>query len=147
MAKIWKISLLPHKYSHIFHSCHIYNRVITHFSHVYNPHYKAQRIVYFRTFLTKKFAYFRTFVYFRTRNQILLLWQEHLGENYTTGFLNRSKIYPIEEKSSGYNTHASLDAFCEKYSNIINKRYLIYTKDFKKDKETILLPVYMTPFI
>lgn len=109
--------------------------------------FPTKKFAYFRTFPTKKIAYFRTFIYFRTRNQTLLLWQENSDVNYMTDFLNRSKIHPIEVKSSGYNTHASLDAFCEKYSNIINKRYLIYTKDFKKDKETILLPVYMTPFI
>ena len=76
-------------------------------------------------------------------------WAKDATHNYEIDFLmsRGSKIYPIEVKSSGYNTHASLDAFCEKYSSIIDKRYLIYTKDFKKDKETILLPVYMTPFI
>ena len=26
-------------------------------------------------------------------------------------------------------------------------KYLIYTKDFAKDKDTLLLPAYMTPFI
>ena len=76
-------------------------------------------------------------------------WAKDATHNYEIDFLmsRGSKIYPIEVKSSGYNTHASLDAFCEKYSHIIDRRYLIYTKDFKKDKETILLPVYMTPFI
>lgn len=45
------------------------------------------------------------------------------------------------------NAHASLDAFCNKFSNIVDKRYLIYTKDLKKDGQTLLLPVYMTPFL
>lgn len=58
-----------------------------------------------------------------------------------------TKLHPIEVKSSGYNAHASLDAFCRKFSNIVDKRYLIYTKDLKKDAETLLLPAYMTPFI
>jgi hypothetical protein len=53
----------------------------------------------------------------------------------------------IEVKSSGYNTHKSLDVFCEKYAHIVECRYLIYTKDLKTDKGTILLPVYMTPFL
>lgn len=53
----------------------------------------------------------------------------------------------IEVKFSGYNTHKSLDVFCEKYSHIVERRYLIYTKDLKTDKGTILLPVYMTPFL
>ena len=76
-------------------------------------------------------------------------WPKDATHNYEIDFLlsRGSKLHPIEVKSSGYNTHASLDAFCEKFSHIIDKRYLIYTKDYRKDKETILLPVYMTPFI
>ena len=58
-----------------------------------------------------------------------------------------NKLCPIEVKSSGYKTHASLDAFCQKYSDRISQRYLIYTKDLQKDEQTILLPVYMTPFV
>ncbi len=58
-----------------------------------------------------------------------------------------NKLCPIEVKSSGYKTHASLDAFCQKYSDRISQRYLIYTKDLQKDEETIFLPVYMTPFV
>lgn len=41
----------------------------------------------------------------------------------------------------------NLGNFCEKYSHIIEKRYLIYTKDLSKDRETLLLPVYLTQFI
>ena len=41
-----------------------------------------------------------------------------------------NKICPIEVKSSGYKTHASLDAFRAKYSARIKNSYLIYTKDF-----------------
>ena len=76
-------------------------------------------------------------------------WPKDATHNYEIDFLlsRGSKLHPIEVKSSGYNTHASLDAFCEKFSHIIDKRYLIYTKDYRKDKETILLPVYMTSFI
>ena len=76
-------------------------------------------------------------------------WAKDDTHNYEIDFLlsRGSKLYPIEVKSSGYNTHTSLDAFCQKYSNIIDRRYLIYTKDLKKDAETILLPVYMTPFL
>ena len=50
---------------------------------------------------------------------------------------------PIEVKSEGYNSHPSLDAFCEKFSSRIDKRLLVYTKDLRKDEQTILLPVYM----
>lgn len=58
-----------------------------------------------------------------------------------------SKVSPIEVKSSGYKTHVSLDRFKEKYSSRVRNKYLIYTKDMKKDGDTICLPVYMTPFI
>lgn len=54
-----------------------------------------------------------------------------------------SKIRPIEVKSSGYKTHASLDAFCTKYSSRVGERYLIYTKDLRKDGTVWLLPIYM----
>ncbi|MFZ2249945.1 MAG: ATPase, partial [Segatella copri] len=54
---------------------------------------------------------------------------------------------PIEVKSSGYKTHASLDAFCQKFSDRIVNPYLVYTKDLQKDGQTLLIPIYMTPFL
>ena len=76
-------------------------------------------------------------------------WPKDETHNYEIDFLlsRDAKLHPIEVKSSGYNTHKSLDAFCEKFSHIVERRYLIYTKDLKKDKETLLLPVYMTQFL
>lgn len=76
-------------------------------------------------------------------------WPKDATHNYEIDFLlsKGTKLHPIEVKSSGYNTHASLDAFCEKFSHIIDRRYLIYTKDLKKDEQTLLLPVYMTQFL
>ncbi len=76
-------------------------------------------------------------------------WPKDLTHSYEVDFLlsRGTKLHPIEVKSSGYNSHASLDAFCEKYSSIIDKRYLIYTKDLKHDGQTLLLPVYLTQFI
>ncbi len=70
-------------------------------------------------------------------------------KNYEVDFLlsRGKKIYPIEVKSSGYNSHKSLDEFCAKYSERVDKRYLLYTKDLRKDGQTLLLPVYMTPFL
>lgn len=55
-----------------------------------------------------------------------------------------NKICPIEVKSSGYKTHKSLDEFCKKYSARIGDRFLVYTKDLRKDGVTMLVPVYMT---
>ncbi len=76
-------------------------------------------------------------------------WAKDATHNYEIDFLlsKGSKLHPIEVKSSGYSTHASLDAFCDKFSHIIDRRYLIYTKDLKKDEQTLLLPVYMTQFL
>ena len=70
---------------------------------------------------------------------------EKTRHNYEIDFLvsRKNKICPIEVKSSGYNTHASLDAFYEKYSRYIGDRYLVYTKDIRKDKDILCLPVYM----
>ncbi len=74
---------------------------------------------------------------------------EATKHNYEIDFLlaRRNKVCPIEVKSSGYKTHASLDAFSEKYSSRILWKYLIYTKDLAKDKEVRCCPVYMTPFL
>ena len=57
------------------------------------------------------------------------------------------KISPIEVKSSGHKSHKSLDVFCEKYSARIGDRFLLYTKDFQRDGQTICLPMYMTQFL
>lgn len=57
------------------------------------------------------------------------------------------KISPIEVKSSGYKTHASLDAFMSKYSDRINKKYVIYTKDLRWEGGILYLPIYMTMFL
>ena len=69
--------------------------------------------------------------------------------NYEIDFIlsRGNKICPIEVKSSGYKTHKSLDAFSEKFSSRVGERYLVYTKDLRKDGETTLLPVYMTGLI
>lgn len=69
--------------------------------------------------------------------------------NYEVDFLiaDGDKVSPIEVKSSGYKAHASLDAFTKKFSGRINNRYLIYTKDLRKDTDILCLPVYMTMFL
>ena len=76
-------------------------------------------------------------------------WPKDETHNYEIDFLlsRGAKLHPIEVKSSGYKTHKSLDVFCEKYSHIVERRYLIYTKDLQRDMETLLLPVYMTQFL
>ena len=74
---------------------------------------------------------------------------ESTKHNYEIDFLlsKKNKICPIEVKSSGYNTHKSLDVFSEKYSDRILEKYLVYTKDLKKDLDVLMLPVYLLPFL
>lgn len=88
-----------------------------------------------------------------TANGNALFYHTFLNEksrhNYEIDFLlaRKNKICPIEVKSSGYKTHASLDAFTEKFSDRILQRYLIYTKDLRKEKDIVCLPVYMASFL
>lgn len=74
---------------------------------------------------------------------------EKSRHNYEIDFLltRKNRICPIEVKSSGYKTHASLDAFMEKFSDRISQRYLLYTKDFRKDGDILCVPIYMTQFL
>jgi predicted AAA+ superfamily ATPase len=76
-------------------------------------------------------------------------WPRDEKHNYEIDFLlsRGAKIQPIEVKSSGYKTHASLDEFCKIFHERIDKRYLIYTKDYNVEDKMIYLPMYMTPFI
>ena len=77
-------------------------------------------------------------------------WPTESGKhNYEIDFLlsRGSKVYPIEVKSSGYKTHASLDAFMKKYPERTVQGYLLYTKDMRKDSRILLTPVFMTMFL
>lgn len=69
--------------------------------------------------------------------------------NYEVDFLiaDGDKVSPIEVKSSGYKVHASLDAFCEKFSSRIKHKYIVYTKDLRKDTGVLYLPAYMAMFL
>lgn len=60
---------------------------------------------------------------------------------------HKHKISPVEVKSSGYKTHKSLDVFCSKFSDRIMHKYLIYTKDYKRENGVEYIPVYMTMFL
>ena len=75
--------------------------------------------------------------------------KETSNHNYEVDFLlaRKNKICPIEVKSSGYKAHASLDAFQRKFSDQIFRRYLVYTKDLRKDGYILCLPFYMMMFI
>lgn len=67
------------------------------------------------------------------------------ARTYEIDFLisRKDKICPIEVKSSGYKSHKSLDKFQDKFSSRIQSRYLLYTKDIRKEQDIICLPMYM----
>lgn len=74
---------------------------------------------------------------------------ESTRRNYEIDFIlaRKNKVCPIEVKSFGYKTHASLDAFSRKFSDRILDKYLIYTKDFAKDEDIFCLPIYLVQFL
>jgi predicted AAA+ superfamily ATPase len=74
---------------------------------------------------------------------------ETSNNNYKIDFLlsRKNKICPIEVKSSGYRSHASLDRFIEKFRSRISEKYLVYTKDLRKENDIVMLPMYMVQFI
>ena len=77
-------------------------------------------------------------------------WPTENGKrNYEIDFIltRGNKICPVEVKSSGYKTHASLDAFKVKYSDRILWNYLVYTKDQRREGDIILLPVFLSIFL
>lgn len=73
----------------------------------------------------------------------------HRFGRYEIDFLLTSgkKLLPIEVKSSRYSNHKSLDEFQNKYSERVKKSYVIYSKDLKKEGNTIFIPFYMTMFL
>lgn len=64
---------------------------------------------------------------------------------HNTDFIiqNNKKLSLLEIKSSSYKNYPSLDAIKNKFSKLLGDSYIIYTKDFKKELNTIYLPVYM----
>ena len=74
---------------------------------------------------------------------------EKSRHNYEIDFLlaRRNKICVLEVKSGGYMTHPSMDAFCEKYSSRVLEKYLVWTKEFRKDRDISCIPFYFVPFL
>ena len=66
---------------------------------------------------------------------------------YEIDFLisEKNKVDPIEIKSSSNLRHASLEAFCKKFSSRILQPYIISPKDRKKAGAVINLPIYLLP--
>ncbi len=81
--------------------------------------------------------YYHTFLNAKTRH------------NYEIDFLitEKNKICPIEVKSSGYKSHASIDAFSQKFSSKIIRKIMLYTKDYMRDGDMECIPVYMAQFL
>jgi predicted AAA+ superfamily ATPase len=71
------------------------------------------------------------------------------NHNYEIDFLisRKNKICPIEVKSSNYKNHKSLDVFTLKYSAQILNRYIVYTKEYRKDSDIFCVPIYLVPFL
>jgi uncharacterized protein len=77
-------------------------------------------------------------------------WEKERGKrNYEVDFIlaDGKKICPVEVKSSRYKTHASLDAFCEKYPSRVGRRLLVYTKDLRRDGAALCIPTYMASLL
>ena len=81
--------------------------------------------------------YYHTFLNAKTRH------------NYEIDFLitEKNKICPIEVKSSGYKSHASIDAFSQKFLSKIIRKIMLYTKDYMRDGDMEYIPVYMAQFL
>ncbi len=58
-----------------------------------------------------------------------------------------SKINAFEIKSSGSGKHESIREFGKKFSQNINKTYLISQKDVGKEENLLLKPFYLMPFL
>lgn len=109
----------------------------------------------YQKLLSDKLAADLGYVYENIVAQMLVASGNHLfyhtwpsttsNHNYEVDFLlsRGSKLWPIEVKSSGYKTHKSLDVFCQKFSEHVSERFLIYTKDIRKDEMTLMLPAFM----
>lgn len=68
---------------------------------------------------------------------------------YEIDFLltDRTKLIPVEVKSSDNRVHKSMDAFCEKYSGVISGRILFSQKDVGHQGMLEFKPIYLAPVI
>ena len=121
-------------------------------------HSASENIIY-QKLLTDKLSADLGYVYENVVAQILkanghelfyYTWPTESGKhNYEIDFLLScgSKICPVEVKSSGYKTHASLDAFKQRFSDRILWNYLVYTKDLRKDGDVVMIPAFLAMFL
>lgn len=59
----------------------------------------------------------------------------------------KSKISPVEVKSSSYRNHSSLDKFRGKFKGKIGQPYIVYTKDLSVSDGIVCIPIYMASFL
>ncbi len=77
-------------------------------------------------------------------------WEkENSSHYYEVDFLlaSKTKIVPIEVKSSRIGKHESITVFSKKYSKYVAKEILLSQKDVGSDEMLKLYPIYMLPFI
>ena len=68
---------------------------------------------------------------------------------YEVDFLlvSKTKLVPVEVKSSGLGKHESITEFCNKYFRYVAKEILLSQKDVGNIEMLKLYPIYMLPFI
>lgn len=72
--------------------------------------------------------------------------KEDYHNNIEIDFLirDKKKICPVEVKSGEFKKHTSIDRFSKKYSDKVEKSYIIYMKDLSKEENIVMIPIYMT---
>jgi predicted AAA+ superfamily ATPase len=77
-------------------------------------------------------------------------WEKKNSSHYyEVDFLiaSKTKIVPIEVKSSGIGKHESITEFQKKYSKHVSKEILLSQKDIGNSEMLKLYPIYMLPFL
>ena len=77
-------------------------------------------------------------------------WEKNGSTHYyEVDFLTSegSKLNAFEIKSSGAGKHESIKEFCRKFSQNVNKAYLISQKDVSMEDNLIFKPFYLMPFL
>lgn len=77
-------------------------------------------------------------------------WEkENSTHYYEVDFLlaSRTKIVPLEIKSSGIGKHESISEFQKKFSKFVLRPVLLSQKDLGSKETLKLLPIYMLPFV
>lgn len=81
----------------------------------------------------------RDLLFYSRRNQ------QNSADTMEVDFLIRDgiKTCPVDVKSGGFRTHASLDRFIEKYKRYLGHRYVVCTGEYEESSGIVYLPIYM----